>query len=1058
MPRFALRFPYLIVVCALMAGVLGMSALVRMPVDLFPSINIPVVMVATFYSGMPPQQIETAITAPFERMFTLASNIDHMESRSLPGVSLIKVYFEPGSNPDSALTGISNLAMATLRRLPQGTLPPVILKSDASSMPVCLVTFKGQGLAEKDLLDIARFNVRNQMAAVPGSSVPMPFGGKMRQIQVYVDPVKMQAYDMSIDDVVKSVNDANLILPAGFSRIGDLTYNIYTNSQIATMKELDAVPLRTVGQSAVMVGDIGRAKDDTMIQTNIVRIDGQRSVYVPVLKQGGDTNTISIVDGVRDIIGRLLDVPKNLVTDIVFDQSLFVKSAIENLVHEGLTGLFLTGMMILMFLGNLRATGAVMLSIPLSALTMFFVLFLGGGSINTMILGGLALAFSRLIDNSVIVLENIFRHMELGEPPAVAAERGGLEVSLPVLAATLTMAIVFFPVTFLSGVSKFLFSALGLAVVMSEFASYIVAMTVVPLFCSKFIKGVHGAHQPESGEHPAAARPSLLVRFNTEFDRRFQLFLDRYQTLLARALARPKATVLGIVGLFCASLLLFPWLSVSFFPRTDPGQFTIMIKAPSGMRLEKTEDQIRRVEALIRRNVAPEDLQLIVSNIGSVADLPALYTTNSTEDTAFVEVSLNGDHKTGSYEYMEQVGEALRTEMPQLSTYLFASGLVDAVMNQGMPAPIDVQVSSNDLKLSDLAVRELTEKIRDLPGVSGIFTPQNNDLPAFDIDVDRIRAAQVGLTEKNVVDSLISALTSDVMISPSYWIDPKSGNNYFLSVQYPLDQIKSIADLKNLVLHGPDVKGPTTLETVAKVNAIASPNEVDHYQIRRVMDIYVSPTDEDLGRMAAAIEGIIGGMDLPEGVVVTLRGSVQSMRASFHSFAVGLSLSVVLVYLVLVAQFRSFATPFIILLAVPTGITGVILMLLLSGTTLNVMSLMGVLMLSGMVVSNSILIVEFTNQLRAGGMAVAEAASLACRTRLRPVLMTSLATIIGLIPMALKLGTGSEAYAPLARVIIGGLSASVTLTVFIVPAAYLWFFQREDDIPRATAPPMEAVS
>jgi len=1047
MPRFALRFPYFIIVCGLMAGVLGVSALLRMPVDLFPSINIPVVMVATFYSGMPPQQIETAITAPFERMFTLASEVDHIESRSLPGVSLIKVYFHPGSNPDSALTGISNLAMATLRRLPQGTLPPVILKSDASSMPVCLVTFKGQGLAEKDLLDIARFNVRNQMASVPGASVPMPFGGKMRQIQVYVDPVKMQAYDLSIDDVVSSVNDANLILPAGFSRIGDLTYNIYTNSQVATMRELDRVPLRTVGQGAVMVGDVGRAKDDTMIQTNIVRIDGQRSVYVPVLKQGGNTNTIAIVDGIKDIVSRLLDVPKTLATDVIFDQSLFVKSAIENLMHEGLTGLCLTGLMILMFLGSPRATGAVMLSIPLSALTMFFVMFLGGGSVNTMLLGGLALAFSRLIDNSVIVLENIFRHMEMGKPAAEAAERGGMEVSLPVLAATLTMAIVFFPVSFLQGVSKFLFSALGLAVVMSEFASYIVAMTVVPLFCSRFIKNVHG------GGHAPGSRPSLLARFNAGFDARFKAFLDRYQVLLARALQRPQATLAGIAGLFAASLLLFPLLGLSFFPRTDPGLFTLMIKAPSGMRLEKTEDQIRQVEALIRRNVAPEDLQLIMSFFFNDTATTEIYTTNSTEDTAFVQVALDADHKTGSFEYMDRIGEALKTEMPQLSAYLLTSGLVDAVMNQGMPAPIDVQVSTNDIATADRVVKALTAKIRELPGVGGIFTPQNNHLPAFNIEVDRIRAGQVGLTEKNVVDSLISALTSDVMISPNYWIDPKSGNNYFLSVQYPLDLIKSIADLQNLVLHGPNVKGPTTLDSVARISEMRSPNEVDHYQIRRVMDIYVAPNGEDLGRLATAIEDIVAGMQLPEGVTVTLRGSVQSMRASFHSFAVGLSLSVILVYLVLVAQFRSFVTPFIILLAVPTGITGVVLMLLLSGTTLNVMSLMGVLMLSGMVVSNSILIVEFTNQLRAGGMGVEEAASQACRTRLRPVLMTSLATIIGLIPMALKLGTGSEAYAPLARVIIGGLSVSVVLTVFIVPAAYVLIFRNRDgEAPTASLP------
>lgn len=1054
MSRFALRFPYFIIVACLMVTVLGLSSLFRMAVDMFPNINIPVVIVATFYSGMPPQQIETAITSPFERMFTLASDVEHIESRSLPGISLIKVYFQPGSSADAALTSVSNLAMAQLRRLPHGTLPPVILKSDATSVPVALVTFKGKGFSEKDLFDIARYNVRNQLASVPGSSVPMPFGGKTRQIQVYVDPLKMQAYDLSVMDVVNEINAANLILPAGFSRIGNFTYNIYTNSQINAMEDIDRVPLKTVGQAAVMVGDIGKAKDDTMIQTNIVRIDGQRSVYVPVLKQGGDTNTISVVNGMKDILKHLLDVPKTLITNVVFDQSLFVKGAIENLAHEGLIGLVLTGLMILIFLGSARGTGAVMLSIPLSALATFFVLQLGGSSINTMILGGLALAFSRLIDNSVIVLENIFRHLEMGEAPEVAAERGGSEVALAVLAATLSTAIVFFPVTLLFGVSRFLFTALGLAVVISMFASYFVAMTVVPLFCARFLKGPPGSHEhpeessTEQQEAPEPAAPqSFGARFNAWFNASFHAMLERYQHLLERLLIRPKATIAGILAFFVATLALAPLLGVSFFPRTDPGQFLIMVKAPAGMRLERTEEQIRQVEDLVRRVVDPEDLQLIVSNIGSVADLPAIYTINSSENTAFVQVSLKEDHGTGSYEYMDRIGKALASEMPQLDTYIVANGLVDAVMNQGMPAPIDVQVSSNDLAKTDRVARELAAQIREMPGVRGVFTPQSIDLPALTVDVDRIRAAQVGLTQKDVVDSLISALTSDVMIAPSYWIDPKSGNNYFLTVQYPLNQVKSLVDLKNLVLRGPRMTKPTTLNSVATVSSSESPNEVDHYQIRRVMDIYVSPEEEDLGTISQAIEDVIGKMDMPEGVVVTQRGSVQSMNASFRSFAIGLLLAVVLVYLVLVAQLRSFVDPFIILLAIPTGVAGVILILLMAGTTLNVMSLMGVVMLSGIVVSNSILIVEFANHLRVGGMDVQQAVALACRIRLRPVLMTSLATIIGMIPMALKLGTGSEAYAPLAQAIIGGLTVSVVLTVFIVPAVYLLIYSRKEAEP-----------
>src|SRR4051794_22670076 len=488
MSGFAIRNPYFIVVICLIVAVVGGSSLARMPVDMFPSMDIPVVVVATFYNGMPPEQIEADITSRFERFFTLGSGIEHIESRSLPGVSVIKVFFQPGTNPDSAVTTISNLAMAQLRRLPPGTLPPVVLKFDASSLPVCLVTVSGEGLNETRLRDLAQFQVRNQIAGVPGASVPPPFGGRYRQIMVYADPYKLEAHRLSLMDVVRSVNNANLILPAGDVQIGQLDYNIYTNSQLRGISEINDLPVKTVGTSPVRIADIGYAKDAQQIQTNVVRVDGQRSVYVPVLKQGGDTNTIAVVDGIRSALKNLFDVPKELISQVSFDQSVFVKTAIETLLHEGAIGMFLTSVLILVFLGSMRATLAVFFSIPLSALAAFLFLGWTGGSINSMVLGGLALAFSRLIDNSVVVLENIYRHLEMGESPAIAAERGGREVALPVLSATLTTVVVFFPVTFLYGVSRYLFSALALAVAISLFASYAVAMTVVPLFCARFIK------------------------------------------------------------------------------------------------------------------------------------------------------------------------------------------------------------------------------------------------------------------------------------------------------------------------------------------------------------------------------------------------------------------------------------------------------------------------------------------------------------------------------------------------------------------------------------------
>ena len=1027
MSGFAIRNPYFIVVVCLILAVVGTTSLVRMPVDLFPAIDLPVVVVATFYNGMPPEQIEADITSRYERFFTLGSGVEHIESRSLPGTSLIKIFFQPGTNADAAMAMISNLAMANLRRLPPGTLPPVVLKLDASSLPVCLITLKGAGLTEAQLRDTGQFTVRNQVAGVPGASVPPPFGGRYRQIMVYVDPLKLEAHQLSPMDVVRAVNDSNLILPAGDVRIGPIDYNIYTNSQLRDIDDINRLPLKTVAQASVTVADVGYARDASQIQANIVRVDGQQSVYLPVLKQGGDTNTIAVVDGVKQAIQNLFDVPPELVARTVFDQSLFVKRAVETLLHEGALGLVLTSLLILVFLGSMRATVAVFFSIPLSVLATFLALGFGGGSINTMVLGGLALAFSRLIDNSVVVLENIYRHLEMGESPAVAAEVGGREVALPVLAATLTTAVVFFPVTFLYGVSRFLFGALALAVVLSLFASYAVAMTVVPLFASRFLRG----HEEHAGG------------FNAWFNRQFHALLDGYTEALESSLRRPAAVVVGLLAVFGASLLLLPRLGVAFFPRTDAGQFVINVKAPTGSRLEVTQEHVKRVEQVIREVVPAEELAIVVSNIGVQPGFSSIYTSNSGTHTAFVQASLQEEHKLSSYEYMDRVRKRLQIEEPAISTYFQSGGLVDAVLNQGLPAPIDLQVSGSNLEAAYEVATGLAVKIRQVPGVSDVYVPQDLDYPSLQLDINRERASDLGLNQREVVGNLITALTSNQMIAPSYWVDPKSGLDYMLTVQYPENQVKTLLDLKGIPLRGTGQARPTRLDTISTIRRMESPTEVDHYQLRRTIDAYVGLSSEDLGRVASANDRIVSETKLPRGVRVDMRGMVQGMRASFRSFGYGLLLAVVLLLLILVAQFQSVVDPLLILLAVPMGLAGVLVILLATGTTLNVMSLMGVVMLVGIVVSNSILIVEFTNRLRRDGMGVVEAVGLACRVRLRPVLMTSLATIIGLAPMALKMGTGSESYAPLARAIIGGLGVSVILTVFIVPAAYVLVYGRK---------------
>jgi multidrug efflux pump subunit AcrB len=1022
MSRFAIKTPYLIVVIALVIVLLGIVSVVRMPVDLFPSMNIPVVAVATFYPGMPPEQIEGNITYHLERFFTLASGIDHMESRSLSGVSLIKVYFQPGTNADSAVTTVASLAMAEISHLPPGTLPPFVLKFDASSMPVCLVTVKGEGLSETQLKDLAQNVVRNQLAGVPGAAITQPFGGRWREIMLYVDPFKLESHQMSLMDVVRAMNESNLVLPAGDVQIGHYDYQMYANSQVSNPSDINDVPIKMVGQDPVRVSDVGVAKDAYSVQYNAVRVDGQRSVYLPVLKQGGDSNTIQVVDGVRQKIKKLYDVPPSLSAKVVFDQSQFVKTSIATLLHEGGIGLFLTCLMILIFLGSLRATVAVSFSIPISALGTLVALQLGGGSINTMVLGGLALAFSRLIDNSVVVLENIHRHLEMGESPEAAAERGGKEVALPVLAATLTTIVVFFPVTLLYGVSKYLFTALALAVVLSLAVSYLVAMTVVPLFCARFIgHGKRRASEPEIGE----PRPTLFHRFQ-----------DAYTALVERALARPWLTLAAFAIALGAALLLVPSLGISFFPRTDAGQFVINVKAPSGTRLVDTEKEIAKLENLIRGTIAPEDMGMIVSNIGVDPGFSAIYTSNAAMHTALVQVNLKPGHKIGSYEYIDRVRRRAQRELPQLATFFSSGSLVDSVLNMGMQAPIDVQVAGTNMKASYQTALELASGIRRIPGVADVFIPQDLDYPALRLEIDRTRAGELGLSEKEVVTNVITALTSNQMVAPNVWIDPRNSNNYFLNVQYPEHQIQSLMDLRSIPLHGAGVISPTRLDMVAKVTRFEAPTEVDHYQIRRNLDIYVRPQAEDLARVVDAISDLSARTKMPVGVEVTLRGMVEGMRASLRSFGIGLLLSLMLLYLIMVAQFRSFTDPFLILLAFPPGLTGVILTLWATGTTVNVMSLMGVVMLAGITMSDSILIVEFAHRMLEDGNSVKDAVVLACRVRLRPILMTTLATIIGLLPMALKLGEGSESYAPLARALVGGLTISGMCTVFIVPAGY----------------------
>jgi multidrug efflux pump subunit AcrB len=892
----------------------------------------------------------------------------------------------------------------------------------------------GKGYTQTQLHDQAQYNVRNWLATVPGTSVPPPFGGKYRQIMVYVNQPALQARGLTLMDVVHALNRANLIIPAGDAKIGSTDYFVYTNSMIAHPNRINEVPIKVAGPGArpVFVGDLGQAEDASEIQQNIVRINGQRSVYVPVLKQSG-SNTIAIVDGIRSLLPHIAGVPKGMKLDSIFSQATYVRNAVDALEHEAVSGSVLASLMILLFLGSFRSTFAIFLSIPLSILAGTFGLMMSGGTINIMTLGGFALAIGRLVDDSTVVLENINRHLAAGEEPRKAAQTGAEEVALPVLASTITTIIVFFPVMFLFGVAKYLFSALALTVVLAMLASYVVAMTVIPIYCARFLT-VATARESEHGGK------GLLASFSRAYER----FAGHYETFLNRALQHKRIVIGSTAVLFAASLLLYPLLGTELFPTTDSGQFIIDYRVPPGTRIELTEAITARMENLVRQVIPRRELSTIVSNIGLAPGFSAIFSSNSASDSGFMMVALKPDHKVSTFTYMRQLNELLPQEMPEVQTFFTSGSIIDSVLNFGLAAPIDVQVSGQSYAELFPAARRVQAAINRVPEVAKTFIPEESDYPTLNINVDRVKAARLGLDQRSVVTNLITALTSNAMIAPSIWIEPKTGNDYFLTAQYYENEINSLETLEDIPVSSPAPdrahEDAVLLRDVATIENERHPAEADHYNIQREVDVLVSPRTDNLGGTQGAVEKALKAVSLPEDVRITLRGSVAAMQQSFASFGSGLLMAVVLLYLVMVAQFRSFLDPFIIMFAVPMGLIGVIWTLYLTGTTLNIESFMGIIVMVGIVVSNSILLVDFANQRRREGHPLRRAVVESARIRMRPILMTALATVVGLMPLALKLGAGSEASAPLARAAAGGLAVSTLLTLILVPTLYEAFY------------------
>ncbi len=1056
MPSFSLRNPYTIIVGALIIAIPGVTAFGEMPVDVFPNLKIPAVVVATFYPGMPPLDMERDITTRYERFFTLGSGIDHIESRSLPGVSIIRVYFHPGVDVDAAASQLATLAMADLGVLPPGTLPPLVLKFDASSLPVVLVTLKGKGFSEVQLEDQARYNVRNQIATVSGASIPMPFGGKFRQMMVYVDRKDLASRGLTLNDVVKALNNSNLILPAGDAKIGDTDYFIYSNAMAKSIKDLGFVPVK-VGpdQVPVLVNDVATIKDAAQIQYNKVLIDGQPSVYIPVLRQTG-ANTVAVVKGVKDLIPHVFGMPQGMKLKTIFDQSGYILDAVHSLEHEAVSGSVLASLMILIFLGSFRSTFAIFLSIPLSILAGAFGLFLDGATINIMTLGGFALAIGRLVDDSVVVLENINRHLDEGEEPMQAARDGAEEVALPVLASTITTIVVFFPVMFLFGVAKYLFSALALAVVLSMLASYLVAMTIIPIYCARFLtseeaRSLEALAELDTDDASAtSAAPGHLAQqqgFFVWFNRNYERLAYRYERTLSRALDHKILVIGAMTALFAVSLMVFPLLGTQLFPTTDAGKFDINFRAPLGSRLEVTEALARRVEGVIRKIIPADELDTVVSNLGLAPSISAIYSANSGQDTGQILVSLKPNHRVSTFTYMDRIRRALPSEVPDVHPFFESASIIDAVLSFGAQAPIDIQISGPEYKKLFKIARTIQAQARTLPQVSETFIPEETGYPTLDVRVDRLRAGRLGLSEHGVITNVITALTSNQMIKPSIWIDRTTGNDYYLTAQYREKAIDSLENLLDIPVlsraDGTDGHPDSVLlRNVATLVQENHPAEADHYNIQRIVDVLVNPSTDDLGGTQTAIQQALAGMRLPRGYAVDYRGSVTAMKKSFSSFGLGISLAVVLLYLVMVAQFRSFTDPFIIMFAVPMGLIGVVWTLWLTGTTLNIESFMGIIVMVGIVVSNSILLVDFANQRRRSGQDLRRAIVESARIRMRPILMTALATVVGLLPIALKIGEGSEASAPLARAAAGGLAVSTLLTLFLVPAVYELLYSR----------------
>lgn len=1060
---FSLRNPYAVIVGVLVILVLGITAAARMPVDILPMFTTPAVQVVTFYPGMPAEVMEKDITTRLERWTGQSVGIARQESRSMIGVSIVKDFFHEGVDPAAAIAQVSSYAMSDLFYLPPGTIPPMVMPFDpTATLPLALITVSSPTIDETRLYDVAYFDLRNRLQGIPGVIAPAVYGGKLRRILAYVDRNKLEARSLSPMDVVRTLRDFSTMIPTGSAKLGGLDYQVVTNGMPERVEEMNDFPVKIDARGApVRIRDVGRVEDTHQIQTNVVRISARpdmtpkRQVYIPIYRQPG-ANTIAVVDAVRGALtGILKRLPAGINLNVVMDQSVYVRQAIGSLIKEGIIGAVLAALVILAFIGEWRSTLIVSFAIPFSIVAALGGMYFTGHSINAMTLGGLALAVGRLIDDAIVVVENADRYLSRGVAPADAAREAAGEVAMPVLVATIATVVIFLPVIFLTGIGKYLFTPLAVAVALAIGASYFVAMMVVPLFGAYVLRA--------ETEGSSAPRFGLLAQFNSAFETFFERLRDRYVGWLTLALAHRREVIAGSTLSLIAAILLSGFVGRELFPAVDAGQLTVRLRAPSGTRIERTEELTAKIEKRIKEVIQADDLEMLIVNIGVLLDWPAAYTPNSGPQDGFIEIQLTDDRSRSSQEYATILRADLNRRFPGVEFAFSTGGIITAALNEGLPSPIDIQVTGNNLQTSYQIAERIRQLVSAVPGTIDVRIKQRLDYPAIRVDVDRTKAAYVGLTPTEVVKNVVTSLNSSVNFEPAFWIDPKNGNHYFLGAQYPEPDIDSMETLKRIPLtgakpielapfptrgFGPDGRSGRSernrlslLNNVASFIATTAPIEVNHVNISRVINVNVNIAGRDVGSVAAEVEAKIASMhdSLPAGYSVAIVGEVTQMRSSFQNLAFALVLAAALVYLVMVAQFRSFLDPFIMMLAVPLAAVGVVATLLLTGTTFNIQTFLGVVFVVGIAVSNMVLIVDFANRRLSDGRSAEEAVIEAARVRMRPIMMTSIATIIALLPMAIGMGHGSEANVPLARAVVGGHAASTIASLFVVPVLYVMF-------------------